>query len=1003
MNKQTPEGRLDFLTTDMSTEQNESEFIGKAYSHLRDIFTDRGNQNGEDTEDETEKKINLVIEEIGKLTPEEQEKVQTNLNLVRTLNGHAGSRLRELCSNPQTPEAEYLGNLWRWTLVTESNTSILQSKAPSILTESSDEVDLTERLTFLEHRPATDRARYRESLAEATAEALGTETDTKWMGMVEDVFTSDQTDKALESLLTEIGFIPTELLTKKKFKSVGGGKVVEAINVLREIERQDNQIARVAKNERAKLINHLFISKNANSLRRKGESNVTLDANGIFINLKNFHTHLPYGLVTPETIQAFEEDSWTPDRFVTEIALRRADENSCTEEKKKLADEQVVFTARRYGYEGNDPEEALKVVWNLVSVSRRREDFWKALVSGEEILPDRALEDEYSSLGNRSVNDHAFILLRDAERMSADIVVQEIELDWKNQQVLGTRTEEDYRAGSKVINSPGYYNVSKIVSNILEQNIEPNDKGFFAYRGEYKKGRSGDQHSYLAICLGSSFARVLINEKKQLSEQQRKKFNELPSFSRERYRLLETALLSFEAFTANVNYLFETDRRLSDFMPNDREIDDIRPRVEAGLFFVLQHVSERYLEISRLYEATQGRPFRLEDLSPIVSRLRAAEYEYSKFLYEGISSTDTFEQKFSPEVHTTDLNFNNSFVHEARARVGAFGVDDQLSATAEPIRIVSVEYRINDPSQTIPFHIEESCLDALRVDRQRPLINVIGGAKHVGTGQRDVLSEFSIEIMQVAHDERANVFVPGTQSGIGLAFGAQNSRYRSEFGHLPMRDQAHVMAISPGGNTFFPGNKWLSRDVEQNYAITPVDSIITPTEAAWDVKGLAKRSSPYRTHVAYMESLYRRLSHDQPHVMVVGNGGLYSIMEVNETLGSKADLILVKDSGRFAEVSSLLLEGPAPANSVELLDILHQKGREDVVEEFLRKDFGQHARPVSDDEMVYREFFYQFLRLAYGNRERIFLVNLDELGDVVKGSIARQKEILGQKKDRRPA
>ena len=306
---------------------------------------------------------------------------------------------------------------------------------------------------------------------------------------------------------------------------------------------------------------------------------------------------------------------------------------------------------------------------------------------------------------------------------------------------------------------------------------------------------------------------------------------------------------------------------------------------------------------------------------------------------------------------------------------------------APDVRICEIDYKTGDTTETIPYHIEESCVDALRLQRNRPLINVIGGCREA-KGAENPLDVLSQAVISAAHEHKANVGVPGTQSGIGNTFGWANVNYSNQFGHLPHSEQAHLFSVNPGGNTFFPGSTKTSHsERNQVFANTPVDSIITPFEAGWGMQGKNKYNSPYLNHVAYMEAIYQRLAHDQAKVMVVGNGGLYSVAEINESLKRNFDLILVEGTGRFADAAAAImkhidkLEVPNDPQKIgpQVIDTVRKILPADVSKEFFQKDFGSEHYTDNEDYQVFRTFFWNFLRLAKAKKGSIQTTSLDKL------------------------
>lgn len=915
------------------------------------------------------------VEGLSSLTPEQSEIVQENIRLLESLNGHRGADIRRVTSSGSTPEAVFIKSLYDFSFNLISDQPIdwspVLEKMPASLIGLGD-IGLYERVLFLEKYPDTDRQQIDVEIQKKTAEALGVKSE-KWIDLIEPLF--DNPD-SIADVLENVGFIPDDVFTKKKFKNVDPKKIVEATIVLRGLN-ENQELSHLALHERSHIINHFFISRRAELLRIRGKQNISLDSNGLSINLNGFYSHIPYGLIDDETIEEFVSGNWLDEHDILEIRIQKAQSNNRPSTVKDAIDAQDKMFSEALSYTRDSFIDAL-VKGDIKSMAEQ-------VVSNNLTVPDMWIDAAIS----KGIHIKLLVFAEEISALlSGRISDNELNLVFGDPSI--DAADEAYELRSKILNSPSYYSVSKIVKQfIVHSPLSSAEHEYVSFRGQYKKSKDGEQHSFISALHHGELARVLINENKHVSPQVRPSLESMPMFDRGAYESLENALRTFNSFSSSLEKLKLLQSKHID--GSIKGIDSpgkiIEDSVENCLHFLLTNVSGKYNQADALYKSLfESGSLNTGALHELVAVFTEAEKEYSVFFYKNVLSQSLFEEKFSPEIAIDDVKFGDEFVHEAE-QVCPSKFDTTLSETPFTIRTVSVDYKMEDPSATIPFHIEESCLDALRIDRNRPLINIIGGCKELDS-KENPLDMFSDAVVQVAHKYKANVGVPGTQSGIGTVFGKQNIEYMTRFEHLPHAERAHLFAINPGGSVFFPGNKFIDSASGSVYGNTSVDTLVTPVAAEWSKKGLDKYTSKYLTHVAYMEALYHRMSVDQKQVLVVGNGGLYSIMEINEALKRDVRLVLVQNTGRFAEASSILipraeeiLESPNPHERI--LEILRDTMDEKSVGEFLNKDFGEQILPENDDYVVYRDFFMKFLTLIKDRMNHVSVVELDSLQDTL--------------------
>lgn len=979
---------------------------------LLDISTDRARApHGEKGE------VSVPEISLADIPAEHHETVLANLEALHHLNGHRGSMVRDRVLSGTTPLATHLRALYEWSKSPSSIEPICAPAPEGFLALGDSPEHLYEALTFLELHPDVTPETYGASVAEATAAALGLpEGKTKWVDGISPTFNAKDRARVFTKLFADVGFLPEELTTKKAFQKVPTTSLFASVEALRTLE--GGEYADEARHERARLLNAMIAGGNLLQLHAQG-GDITLDANGIFINVGALHAHLPYGLIEEPAFAALTRDGWLSDEAAAEAGLRTLNENNTVSEIEKVKQDQLErfiesikdseqetalvkdIAKLRALVENNTASENQKHELLLAEgslVYTRRLDslegvvtqivnnpqyFAKKVIKGNHIIPDMVID----ALGERGP-DGISTLARFGESISEELANKSADT---NQTALGANDfashellkipEIEYERRSAIINSPEYYNAHKMLRGILAAKTKTSEQDeFIVLRSAYKRVKNGDQHSFVEVLNKGEMSRVLINENKELDAPLRRAFEELPLYERDAYEDLERAVTTYKSFARDLERLRST-KGMSITGYQDYEFWRIARDV---LGFLSGHASpERFRTASDLFDKLEAA---VHDESYTTMGKYAEEFvvlveqcdeEYRKFLYASIGKPINFTEAFMPEIAKTDVAFGSRFAEEAREKCAPGGYDEKLSATEANVRVVSLDYKESDPTASIPFHVEAEALNALRLS-PRKFLNIAGGARLMEGRDQDAMSAMIGDILGVAHEHQLNVAVPGTQIGIGRLFGAANTAYRAQHGHLPLAKQARLFAVSPGGNTYYPGNPYLTPEfTSQTYAMSPVDTIVTPFSVDWDAKGLAKRDSLYLNHVAYMEALYDRIGRGNQRAMLMLNGGLYTLLEATEAYRRGFPLILAEDSGRLAQVLSEYVRlhgGDGPTSETEPDEMYNmimsavEKLPKEVAQEFTEKDFGRAAQAENDDYIVYREYLYRLLKVIEYNR-----------------------------------
>jgi hypothetical protein len=548
--------------------------------------------------------------------------------------------------------------------------------------------------------------------------------------------------------------------------------------------------------------------------------------------------------------------------------------------------------------------------------------------------------------------------------------------------IKGTTEKFDTDSAVKALHNGQYYSVTKMAQMLFDARIENNIKEhFFCLKSEPRKTKDGSLLCFVEVLYRGRRAKILIDITKHIKPSQKVFFDRLKQFDRLKYEKLSKALDDVDAFAVCITEL--ADSKIP-FSKATKQLDFVQ-------YFILGNASLYYPEIEKA----------LDSKSPpekkVLKICNEALIAYIDFLYECLADSKKFDQAFNPFIEKIDIEFSKEFLNKAKDNLRASHFDPSLFMHNAEVRIVVLNYTLDNPSSTIPSHIEDSSLDALRLHKDRPLINVIGGSKYANLEAHESMYKIARGLMNVAHEYATNIAIPSTQAGLGLVMSKENILYREKHSKLSHHKKAHMFSIATGGNCFFPGNPFFSlEDMSGKYALSVADAIVTPYPADWGLDEKYIRNSRYFIHIAYMEALAARISEKNKHIIVLVNGGIFTLAELNQLIKRKATLVLLEDSGRFASVCSSLLNSlhEIPINNVsEFSEYVSKKVTSsvspDIAQEFFAKDFGlQPYIKSTERQKLYRELFMSIIRVFIENKEVVRVANAETfesaLSDLLK-------------------
>lgn len=760
---------------------------------------------------------------------------------------------------------------------------------------------------------------------EDAAKAVGKTNAKKWMDLVQPTFAEG---KAID-LMDALGYIPHQIYdAKKKFSQVVHfPDLVSLHGKLR--QREQGQFATDrgrTLQARAQLLKYLFVNETATEAKGK----VTLDVNGIFINLekrgkkksptKRLVSHLPFEYMTDELCDALVAQGWLTEPEIQQAKYRRAVASGDVQAAQEL-DVQAVH--RLAGACNLDPQADSFSRQVFIASPFRRDSLPLEDADGAPVyIPDSVLSDYM----NTEKTDYNYLLrnvLETAESFQQRIAGEENRrLDYDSYN-LAESAGRSYKHRTQILHHPHNYNVPRMVGFLLEHMEGRNDIDHGecqVFRGTIKGNGSEKNHSYIeAVLSDGSVNRVLIDPKKQLTPRQQVLFDALPELNQEEHRTFETLVLTYRYYKTVLVHLREMTGARGFDLPVEnleRALTDIYKDLSS--FMILEDPA-RYEQVRPMIEAYLADPSMPWPDHRCQKLCEEAVEEFGQKLFACPNPRDSL-QPFLTKIKRETVVFDDDYLRQTAQRYAdkSYAWDEELCTQLRDIGHSSFVVQAED-RRKVPYHMEAAAIRALQLQQDKPLISLIGGCRDYSTGGSEDVDKLCDSFARSAQKLKANVSVPGTQSGIGAKISRAALSVQQQTGELPVHEKASFFAITPGGETYYPGNDLVKDDSQEEtdtYAMVPLNTLVTPVDAGWNRKGERKRSAPYFDHLKYAEDVYNRLSYQQPRITVVSNGGLFTVAEANSALENKSEILLVRDTGRFADLAILLEEERERLNEI---------------------------------------------------------------------------------------
>lgn len=973
----------------------------------------------------------------------EQEALRKRFELYALFDGQSGRDLREAAQQASTPLATQLRRE--------------QENVRSALRAITADVDTTEafvlppRDAHLDDRLLHDpELLYQQTLHDGdpfdeAKKALDKNGAAKWIYLVDPTF---RQPGGIRKMVEKLGFVPQQMYRTKLFReSVGFSDLARCHDELREAANGNHA--------RAQLLTHLFTSE----IATQAEGRVTVDINGLWVNLqrtKNKRTqrldaHLPFPYASDAVLDAMLKQGWITNYDVTEAQLRRAEANNDVLAVRELEERQArdfidaadLTNPARFKHSRGSAEAAEDAAffreqhgaklfeamvdrqhWIRATNERLRSPSFPRwpigmvrhfLTAGSE--GSRQLE--RNKTREQVFTERTASMLRDAEAIQSLIANEDTSKRVRDAGYDSYKSTESthssYERRRKIINDSRNYDVPRIVGALMEA-LERNElTDCRLLRGDATEGK--DRHSFIEIITkNGKIHRVVLDPEKQLTLRQRRMFESLPVLSAQEFEVFETLALTYFHYKGTVRGINDMlhEPRVQDWLPWESQRKYLEEYLSDIQAFMFMEAPESYPLMQEMH-----RRFLANYWHAGGDHLHTLAHEAVERFGKKLFASDPLEavRLNQASVRRRTVTFDSSFAENLpmSMRSKSWTWDPKLcDALIEKERTIAV---VDAGDREIPYAMEARAIKALRLLPDRPLVTVFGGCRDCPEGEgASAVDRMCDALMTSADTMKANMVIPGTQSGIGVKLGERYVSYEQAHRDEAPKNRARLFAVSPGGETYFPSNDHLAPESENEaeiYAIGPVDSIVTPFQAGWNWTGERKRNAPYFRHVEYAEAIYNRISAGQPRVAVIGNGGLFTLVEAVAALRNESDIVLVRDTGRFADLAISMFENKELLEKAlfnhstddERSDSQRRKEWETAVLELIQTKVPDHSRtallkafgesiPATDPEqMLYRDMLFDYSILSA--KAKIDVSSVENLQTVVVGRI----NDLSQKKN----
>ena len=322
------------------------------------------------------------------------------------------------------------------------------------------------------------------------------------------------------------------------------------------------------------------------------------------------------------------------------------------------------------------------------------------------------------------------------------------------------------------------------------------------------------------------------------------------------------------------------------------------------------------------------------------------------------SPTQILEVKLATPIRK-DVVFNNDFLslYESIAKpehlIHAISPQTrEVCTSGYQTQVIEISRgSLDDSVQAISSITIQKSINALRLP-YAPVLQIIGGAMGASYDE-----SFVETIINHIKDKHVLVLYAGTQSGVG----------QSVSGHVVSLVQPTCVfaSVIPGSEVFYPDNQRFNAHAHITFVLAPSRAVALPISAGWGNNNLSKSFSWL---IEFTVGLAHTLAANHAYTTIVINGGPYTIKESIAALENHAELIIMKGSGRFADIAAYIY--------TEIGSLINLTPESQLEE--LRRLFGEQY-PKDFQRTAFTELLVLFVSKLDEHFNQVTIISLEEL------------------------
>ncbi len=999
------------------------------------------------------------------IKPKNQEEFIKNIKILIFLHTRRGKIIKNICKKSKWNLAsqintllikwlDFIENIKRWN---NHIPSILEKENTEITTLLSNPNKIYETI-LLENKYPENRKQekfwdqmFQTINQEIKKRNISNQNFSKWINLINITF-KEKAEQMLDLFLDEFGFLPEELYTKLAFNNLGFDTIANFYTILRkkedQLKKKKGNYIKITqiRNMRSIFLKYMFLNKKGKKNKiipgicevanNKSMLQISPDINWVWIKIfkwkKAIVSHLPYAYCDDNLINYWLENQWINKNNFLEI------------KRQKSLETKDYYTANLY--EQKQIESLFSTLSNKKSITLEEKSSYiakiilenptkigKILSEKKLILPSSIIKSilKSNNFDRKELLYKLFLLAESiTSNMSYEVLFDKQEMSYTYELAYRSRNARQKRM-KYLNNDPRYYNILLIIQEILANNITKNsiEENFMIFYGKYSTRKQNQV--FLEVMHNNKSSRILIWEEKHLPKNLRKSLAKIPSLNQSEFENLELLIRSLGLTTEsvdiiknNIPYIKKSNWNLANLFENTiKTVQDV-------IMFVLNYLPQEYQEFIDIVNRLNWLSSIKDD--DIIKFKQTVENFISiieKLLVKIQNNISEYVHKWDKEnyidfhIKSSELEFNQDFLEKIKeAGLKNYQYSEVLAKSGKSIKIAHINAM---ETNSINYMAESKAINELQLQEKKPLIVISGWCKNTSKKEMESFQKLNAIIIKVGDKKKANISIPCTQSGIGTSLSKWYINYQDLTVWINETEKMRMFAIAPALSIFIDNNK-ISENV---YAPSTVDQIFLPCSADWDIKSEWIKKAGYFQFIAGAESIYNRLDKQKKRVHIVWNGGLFTIAEVNEAMKNWAQVLLVKWSGRFADIASIGIEHIWELYSIlddrnslktiwdyhnyyhQMKEIIKKYAKEDDYQEWLTKDWWEdielednvenqeiesfeqyfqvvwNQNGINHKHILYRQYFENFFNLSLNSYNLPIVSGIDDLEGNLDGLI----------------